>query len=257
MRELVVNSVIPRLQPSKEYIAAIVALLGTTISPYLFFWQASSEVDEMRAAGMRSEAARRGVKRGDLRAARVDILVGMFFSNAVMYSIMVTTAAVLHAHGKTDVASAAQAAEALAPLAGPWASTLFALGMIGTGLLAVPILSASAAYAVRDFFGLKGALADRASYRPTFYLIMVVATLAGMAVSLAHIDAIRALYWAAIVNGLVAPGVLVLIVLLGSSREVMGARVSGRLSKALTWAVTATMGLAAVALIATAIGPPR
>jgi NRAMP (natural resistance-associated macrophage protein)-like metal ion transporter len=254
LRELVVNSVIPHLQPSTEYTAALVALLGTTISPYLFFWQASSEVDEMRAAGLRSEAARRGVKRAELRAARVDILVGMFFSNAVMYSIMVTTAAVLHAHGKTEVASAAQAAEALAPLAGRWSSTLFALGMIGTGLLAVPILSASAAYAVRDFFGMKGALADRVSYRPTFYLIMVVATLAGMGVSVGHIDAIRALYWAAIVNGMVAPGVLVLIVLLGSSREVMGARVSGRLSKALTWAVTATMGVAAIALIARAIG---
>jgi NRAMP (natural resistance-associated macrophage protein)-like metal ion transporter len=255
LRAVLVNSFVPHIEPSRDFIAAIVAVLGTTISPYLFFWQAASEVDEMRASGKRTEQERRGVKKVELRAARTDILVGMFFSNAVMYSIMVTSAAVLHAHGKNGVASADQAAQALAPLAGQWAFVLFAVGMIGTGLLAMPILSGSAAYAVKDFLGLKGGLADRASYRPTFYLIMILSTAAGVAIDLLGINPIRALYVTAVINGLVAPPLLVLIVILGSSRQIMGSRVSGRLSKALTWATTAGMSAAALALVVTSIAP--
>jgi NRAMP (natural resistance-associated macrophage protein)-like metal ion transporter len=249
LRQVVVGSLAPHMQLDRDHIAAVVALLGTTISPYLFFWQASSEVDEMRAAGKRTEVDRHGVRRSELRAARADILIGMFFSNVVMYFIIVTTAAVFHAHGKTDIVSADQAAQALAPLAGQWAFVLFALGMIGTGLLAIPILTGSAAYAVRDFLGLKGSLADRVSYRPTFYLIMVVSTLAGIAINLVGINPIRALFGTAIINGLVAPPLLVLIVLLGSSRAMMGPRRSGRLSLALTWTTAALMGAAAVALL--------
>jgi NRAMP (natural resistance-associated macrophage protein)-like metal ion transporter len=255
LRQLLVSTFVPQIKPSRDYIAAIVAVLGTTISPYLFFWQAASEVDEMRAAGKRTEQARRGVRHAELRAARTDILVGMFFSNAVMYSIMVTSAAVLHAHGKTGIASAGQAAEALAPLAGQWAFALFAVGMIGTGLLAIPILSGSAAYAVKDFLGLKGGLADRASYRPTFYLIMILSTAAGVAINLIGINPIRALYVTAVINGLVAPPLLVLIVILGSSREIMASHVSGRLSKVLTWATAAGMSAAAVALVVISIAP--
>src|SRR5438045_8079883 len=161
---------------NKESIAALVAIFGTTISPYLFFLQASSEVDEMRAAGKLTEAERRGVNRAELRAARTDILVGMFFSNLVMYFIMFTTAAVLHSHGKTDIQSADQAAQALAPLAGPFALVLFAGGMIGTGLLAMPILTGSAAYAVKDCCGFKGTLAEKPGSRRTFYAIFVLAT---------------------------------------------------------------------------------
>ena len=174
LSQIVIASVIPHLELNKEFIAALVAIFGTTISPYLFFWQASSEVDEMRAAGKLTEAERRGVNRAELRAARTDILVGMFFSNLVMYFIMFTTAAVLHSHGKTDIQSADQAAQALAPLAGPFAFVLFAGGMIGTGLLAIPILTGSAGYAVKDFFGLKGALSDKPRYRPTFYAIIAL-----------------------------------------------------------------------------------
>ena len=180
-------------------------------------------------------------------------MIGMFFSQLVMYFIIATTAATLHAHGKTDVQSAGQAAQALEPLAGQWAFVLFALGMIGTGLLAMPILTGSAAYAVRDFFGLKGALADRPRYRPTFYGIMVLATLAGLAINLVGINPIHALFVTAIINGLVAPPLMVLIVLLGSTRHVMGNRVSGPLSKALCWVATGVMGAAAVALIVTSL----
>jgi Mn2+/Fe2+ NRAMP family transporter len=207
----------------------------------------------MRAAGKRTEAQRRGVRPSELRDARADIFIGMLFSNAVMFFIIVTAAAVLHAHGKTDVQSAEQAAQALAPLAGQWSYVLFAVGMIGSGLLAMPILTGSAAYAVKDFLGLEGDLSDKPANRPTFYGIMVLSTVIGVALNLVGVDTMRALYLTAIVNGLVAPPLLILIVLLGSSRDVMGRRVSGRLSKTLTWATVVLMCAAAVALIVTQV----
>ena len=250
-RQVLLGSVIPHLEFSKDFIAALVAVLGTTISPYLFFWQASSEVDEMRAAGKVTEAERRGVKVSELKAARTDIVVGMLFSNVVMYFIILTSAAVLHAHGKTGIQTADQAAQALAPLAGQGAFILFAAGMIGTGLLAIPILTGSAAYAVKEFFGLQGALADRPRYRPTFYLIMAASTIAGISINVVGIDPIRALFVTAVINGIVAPPLLFLIVLLGSDRAVMGPRTSGRVSRTLTWIATAVMGVAAAALLVT------
>lgn len=167
--EVVKATLIPHLELSAAFITALVAVLGTTISPYLFFWQASAEVDEMKAAGKLTEAARRGVKLSELRAARFDIFTGMLFSNVVMYFIILTSAAVLYAHGKTDIQTADQAAAALAPLAGPFAFILFAAGLIGTGLLAIPILTASAAYALKEFLRLPGRLAAKPKYRPTFY----------------------------------------------------------------------------------------
>ena len=190
-----------------------------------------------------------------MKAARTDILVGMFFSNLVMYFIIFTSAAVLHAHGKTDIQTAGQAAQALAPLAGPWAFVLFAAGMIGTGLLAMPILTASAAYAVREFLGLKGALADKPIYRPTFYGIMARPRSPASAINLVGIDPIRALFVTAIINGLVAPPLLVLIVLLGSDRSMMEERTSGPLSRSLTWATTVVMAVAGIALLATLFHP--
>jgi len=251
LRQVVFSTLVPQLRFDRDYIGALVAILGTTISPYLFFWQASSEVDQMRAAGKRTEAERRGVNPSELRRARTDIMVGMLFSNLVMFFIIVTAATVLHAHGKTDVQSAQQAAQALAPLAGQWSFVLFAVGMIGTGLLAMPILTGSAAYAVKDFLGLKGALSDKPLYRPTFYAIMAFSTVIGIALNLVGIDTMRALYLTAIINGLVAPPILILIVLLGSNRHVMGDRVSGRLSKTLTWATVVLMCAAGVGLIFT------
>jgi len=254
LRQVLFSTLVPQFRLDSAYIGGLVAILGTTISPYLFFWQASSEVDEMRAAGKRTEAQRRGVKRSELRDARADIFAGMLFSNIVMFSIMVTAAAVLHAHGKTDIQSAQQAAAALAPLAGQWSFVLFAVGMIGTGLLAMPILTGSAAYAVKEFLGLRGTLSDKPSDRPVFYGIMVLSTMIGIALNLVHVDTMRALYVAAIINGLVAPPILILIVLLGSSGDVMGRRKSGRLSKTLTWVTVGLMCSAAVALLVTNVG---
>jgi len=240
---------VPHIELSRDFVIALVAVLGTTISPYLFFWQASAEVDEMRAAGLRSEADRRGVKLSELRAARIDVLIGMGFSQVVMYAIILTSAAVLHAHGKAGVQTADQAAQALHPLLGPFAFVAFALGMVGTGFLAVPILSGSAAYALKEFFGLKGDLGSKPAYRPAFYGVIGAATVAGVVFNFLHIDPIKALFYTAVINGLVAPPLMLQIVILGSDRRFMAGRVSGRLSKVLTWLATIGMSSAAIALI--------
>jgi NRAMP (natural resistance-associated macrophage protein)-like metal ion transporter len=244
---------VPHVELNRAFLLAIVAILGTTISPYLFFWQASAEVDEMRAAGLVTEADRRGIKLSELRAARIDIAIGMFFSQAVMYFIILTSAAVLNAHGRTDIQTADQAAQALTPFLGSFAFVAFAMGMIGTGLLAIPILSGSAAYAVKEFFGFGGDLGSQPWYRPTFYLLIVVATVVGVLMNFVHIDPVRALFYAAALNGMVAPPLLVLIVLLGSDRGYLGEHVSGWLSRALGWIATVAMGVATVAFLVTLI----
>jgi NRAMP (natural resistance-associated macrophage protein)-like metal ion transporter len=250
LQQVVRSTFIPHLEPSKDFIMALVAVLGTTISPYLFFWQASSEVDEMRAA--RAGGARPGrLRHSELKAARLDITIGMAFSNLVMYFIILTSAAVLHAHGKTDIQSAEQAAAALEPLAGPFAFAIFAVGMIGAGLLAIPILSGSAAYALKEFLGIRGSLATKPRYRPTFYAILALATLAGVAMNFFHLDPIRALFITAVINGVVAPPLLVLILLLGRDRSIMQKHASGRLSLILTGIAAAFMALAAIAMFAT------
>ena len=251
--QVLVATVVPHIELNKDFITGMVAVLGTTISPYLFFWQATAEVDEMRAAGLEDEAQRRGVKLSELRAARIDILIGMAFSQIVMYFIILTSAAVLHAHGKTDIQTADQAAQALAPFLGPFAFVAFALGMIGTGLLAIPILTGSAAYALKEFMGWKGALSTKPKYRPTFYGIIALATLAGVAMNFLHIDPVKALFYTAVINGVVAPPLLILIVLLGSDRTFMDDKVSGRLSLLFTWTGTIFMTIAAIALLVTSI----
>jgi Mn2+/Fe2+ NRAMP family transporter len=244
-------TVIPHVELSKSFLGILVAILGTTISPYLFFWQASSEVEEMKAAGARTERERRGVSRKELNAARLDVVVGMFFSQIVMYCIILTSGTVIHGSGNTGVQTAQQAADALRPLAGPFAFVLFSAGMIGTGLLAIPVLTGSAAYAVKEFFGFRGSLADRASKRPTFYALIVVAIAGGLLMNFLNIDPIRALVVTAIINGVVAPPILVLIALLARDGNVMGRQRSGRWSNGLVWAATLLMGAAAVALIGT------
>jgi Mn2+/Fe2+ NRAMP family transporter len=242
-------TVVPHIELTGDFITALVAVLGTTISPYLFFWQASSEVDEMKAAGMSSEKQRRGTTTPELQAARFDILVGMFFSQVVMYCIILTTATVLHAHGKTGIQSAQDAAQALAPLAGPFAFVLFSAGLIGTGLLAIPILSGSAAYALKEFAGIKGGLDQKPQYAPTFYAMILFSTIAGVLMNFLRVDPIKALFLTAVINGMVAPPLMILITLLGADRTLMGKRVSGRLSQALSWTATVLMSTAALTLL--------
>jgi len=249
--EILKATVIPHMEFNKEFLGIVVAILGTTISPYLFFWQASSEVDEMKAGGGQTERARRGTTRKELRAARIDVVVGMLFSQLVMYCIILTSGSVLHAAGHTGVQSAAQAADALRPLAGPFAFVLFSAGMIGTGLLAIPVLTGSAAYAVKEFFGFRGSLADKAAFRPTFYTLIVVAIIGGLVMNFLGIDPIKALVVTATINGIVAPPILVLVALLARDRRVMGRERSGFWSNTLVWIATVLMGAAALALIIT------
>jgi Mn2+/Fe2+ NRAMP family transporter len=252
--EVLKATVTPHIEFSKDFIMAMVAVLGTTISPYLFFWQASSEVDELAAVGATDpQVGRQGLRQAELRAARTDVLIGMAFSNLVMYFIILTSAAVLHAHGKTGVQTADQAAAALAPFAGPFAFIVFSVGLIGAGLLAIPILTGSAAYAIKEFLGLPGSLASTPQQRPTFYLILTVATVAGVVMNFVHLDPIRALFIAAIINGVVAPPLLLLIVLLGRDATVMKRYVSGKLSLALTGIATAFMTVAALTMFVTIV----
>ncbi|MDQ6846119.1 MAG: Nramp family divalent metal transporter [Candidatus Dormibacteraeota bacterium] len=244
------STFIPHVEFTKEFLGITVAVLGTTISPYLFFWQASSEVEEMKAAGAHTERQRRGVSHKELHAARVDVFLGMLFSQLVMYCIILTSGSVLHGSGHTNIQSAQQAADALRPLAGPFAFVLFSAGMIGTGLLAIPVLSGSAAYAVKEFFGFRGSLLEKPSYRPTFYGLILVAIIGGLLMYFLNIDPIKALVVTAIINGVVAPPILLLVALLARDRKVMGKRRSGPWSNGLVWLTTLLMGAAAVALIA-------
>jgi NRAMP (natural resistance-associated macrophage protein)-like metal ion transporter len=249
--QVLIATFVPHLEFDKAFITTLVAILGTTISPYLFFWQASSEVDEMRAAGQRTERERKGVTQSELHAARIDVFVGMAFSQVVMYSIILVCAATLNVHGETRIATADQAARALEPLAGSFAFVLFAAGLIGTGLLAIPVLSGSAAYALAEFAGIQGTLAEKPKYRPTFYAVIVLATVAGVALNLLHIDVINALFYTAVINGVVAPPLMILIAILGSDKRVMQQRVSGRVSVALVWIATIAMTAATLLLIVT------
>ncbi len=245
-------TLVPHVRWSRAFLAACVGLLGTTISPYLFFWQASQEVEDERARGRVTIAEREGATAAELRAARVDVVTGMAVSNLVMYFIILTTAATLHAHGATDIRTAQQAAEALRPLAGQGASLLFTLGMIGTGMLAVPVLAGSAAYAVAEAESWRGTLADRPRLAPRFYAVIATAMLLGLALDFVGLDAVRMLFYSAVLNGVLAPPLIVLVVLLTSDRKVMGARASSGWLRWLGWATAAIMTAATVGMWATA-----
>jgi NRAMP (natural resistance-associated macrophage protein)-like metal ion transporter len=242
---------VPHIQWSSSYLAAFVGILGTTISPYLFFWQASQEVEEERKIGRRTITEREGATDGELRSSRRDVLAGMFFSNLVMYFIILTTAATLHAHGKTSIDTAQQAAEALKPVAGKGAYLLFTLGLIGTGMLGVPVLAGGAAYAVAEARDWRGTLEDKPSLAKKFYAVVAVSMLLGLSLNYAGIHAVKMLFLAAVLNGVLAPPLIVMVVLLTSNKKVMGKRVNPWVLKWLGWATAVTMAAAAIAMFAT------
>jgi len=233
---------IPKLQWTADYWMMLVALLGTTISPYLFFWQAAQEVEELRlkGAGHGSEEE----IRSDLQRVRLDTFTGMFFSNAIAFFIMVLGTAVLYAAGVRDVTSAAQAAQALRPLAGEFAFALFAGGIIATGLLAVPVLASSAAYAVAEAFGWPEGLERHWYEAKRFYAIITVATVVGTGLNFTAINPMKALYWSAVVNGVVAVPIMVGLMLLASKKSVMGRFTSGLKTTWFGWSGALVMGLA-------------
>lgn len=242
------GTLVPTVSADPAFLTALVAVLGTTISPYLFFWQASTEVEEA-AAGRPEAEPRPEATDAQLRAAAWDVDLGMVFSNVVMYFIILATAATLHASGQTTVATATEAAQALEPLAGRGAEALLALGLVGSGLLAVPVLTGASAYAVAEARGWRHSLSERPRDAKPFYAVIVGSTLLGMLVNVVGIDPITALYWTAVLNGLLAPPLLALVMLMANNRAVMGARTNDRVLNVLGWAATAAMALAAVGLL--------
>ena len=250
-RAVLYSTFVPHVEWSSAYIATFVGILGTTISPYLFFWQSSQEVEEERKIGRQTIEEREGATDEELRKSRTDVLTGMFFSNLVMYFIILTTAATLHAHGKTTIDTAQQAAEALKPLAGNGAYLLFTLGLIGTGMLGVPVLAGAAAYAVAEAGNWRGTLEDKPRLAKKFYAIVASSMILGLVFNYAGFNAVKMLFWSAVLNGVLAPPLIVLVVLLTSSKKVMGDRVNPPLLKWLGWATAAVMAVAAVAMFAT------
>jgi NRAMP (natural resistance-associated macrophage protein)-like metal ion transporter len=247
--EVALRTVWPHMQWDKAYLTTVVAVLGTTISPYLFFWQASQEVEELHADAS-AEPLRRAPEQvaRQFRRIRFDTVVGMAVSNIVAFFIMLTAATTLHAHGQTDIQSASQAASALKPIAGELAFVLFTLGIVGTGLLAIPVLAGSAAYAMAGTFHWKSSLEMKFSAARKFYLIIIVATLAGVGIDFAPIDPIKALYWSAVINGVTAVPVMVMMMLVASNSKVMGTLpISGRL-KLLGWVCTGVMAVASLVM---------
>jgi NRAMP (natural resistance-associated macrophage protein)-like metal ion transporter len=241
---------VPHLEWSRGFLAVLVAILGTTISPYLFFWQAAEEVEEKQAKDQ-ALAHHKSATTADLKTARADTIAGMFFSNLIMYFIILTTAATLHAHGQTDITSAQQAAEALRPLAGNGAYLLFTLGLIGTGMLGVPVLVGSSAYAVAEGAAWRGSMTDTPKSAGKFYAVMAVAMVLGSVLNYLGFNAVRMLFWSAVINGVLAPPLILLVILLTSSRKVMGKRVNPPLLRYLGWATLVVMTVAAVAMIVT------
>jgi NRAMP (natural resistance-associated macrophage protein)-like metal ion transporter len=241
---------VPHLEWSRGFLAVLVAILGTTISPYLFFWQAAEVVEEGHAKDQ-TIVHHKGATTADLRTARADTIVGMFFSNFIMYFIILTTAATLHAHGQTDITTARQAAEALRPLAGNGAYLLFTLGLIGTGMLGVPVLVGSCAYAVAEGAVWRGSMADKPRIARKFYAVMAVAMALGFVLNYMGFNAVKMLFWSAVINGLLAPPLILLVILLTSSHKVMGNRVNPPLLRYLGWATFGVMTAAAVGMIIT------
>ncbi|HEV3075102.1 MAG TPA: divalent metal cation transporter [Thermoanaerobaculia bacterium] len=241
-------AVVPSLPQGREAWATLVAILGTTISPYLFFWQASQEVEEEKAKGRRMIVRREGATDDEIVDRKLDVGVGTFFSNAAMFFIILTTALTLHAHGLTKIETSRQAAEALRPLAGQLAATLYTIGILGVGFLAIPTLAGSAAYAFAETFDWRQGIDEKVQGARGFYAVLVLATAAGIVLDFARINPIRALFWTAVVNGLLAPFLMVGILIVASNRRLMNGQPSSRLGRTAVALATLLMFLAALGM---------
>ena len=236
--------VVPEIQWNAAYATALVAILGTTISPYLFFWQAGQEVEEERRRHVKPLCITPREAGPELARIRLDTLTGMAFSTIVSLAIVFATAATLNANGITDITTSSQAAEALRPIAGQFAFAMFALGIIGTGLLAVPVLAGSAAYAVTEMLGVPGSLDAKPLDARIFYATIAVTTLAGSSLNVVGIDPVRALYWAAVVNGVLAVPSMIVMMLIVRNRRAMGRLTLPLGPTLLGWGATAVMAAA-------------
>jgi Mn2+/Fe2+ NRAMP family transporter len=252
---VIAGSLVPRIGLDAGSIGILVALLGTTISPYLFFWQASQEVEEEKRKGRRHLWQRKSASNAELKFALLDTVAGMTFSEIVAYFVILATGATLFVSGKTDIQSATDAAQALRPVAGDASALLLAIGLIGAGILAVPILTTSAAFGVADAFGWDSGLDAKPQEAKRFYVVIVAATLVGIAINFLGINPIHALVVTAILNGVLAPPVLILVMLVSRDHRVMGDRTNGRLLDLVGWATTLVMAVAAIALIVVTLIP--
>ena len=245
---------IPTLSSDGAFWTVVVAIFGTTISPYLFFWQASQEVEEIKNVKARKPLAKSPEQGADAIARiKVDTYIGMAFSNLVALAIIFTTAATLHAAGTTDIQTSSQAAEALKPIAGPFAFAIFAMGVIGTGLLAIPVLAGSAAYAIGEALKWPTGLDRKPQKAQAFYGTIVAATLSGIAITLSPLDPIKALFWSAVVNGLVAVPVMTIMMFMSSNKNIMGKYAVKGILRTVGWLATGVMAAAAIVMVATAI----
>ena len=247
--EVLKHAVIPSLSFNKSQLLLVCALLGTTISPYLFFWQTSQEVEDQISHGETTLKLRRGASTQQIRSMRIDVWSGMFLSNIVMFFIIAACAAVLFSHGITNITSAAQAAEALRPFAGNATYFLFAIGIIGTGLLAIPVLAGSSSYAITEAIRARGGLNKKLRQAYAFYGIIIISMLVGLGLNFIGIDPVKALIYSAVANGIVAPIVLVLIVLISSDKKVMGKWVNGQTTRVVGWLTVVLMTLSGLAAI--------
>lgn len=244
----------PHIEFSSDYLMAIVAIFGTTISPYLFFWQASQEVEDLKEKPKRHplKDSPEQAKEADQRI-ELDTLAGMGVSNFIALSIMVTAAATLNVHHITDIGSSAQAAEALEPVAGKFAELLFVIGIVGTGLLAVPVLAGSAAYGLGEALRWPTGLARKPKDAKAFYATIAIATMLGVALNFAPVNPIQALFWSAVVNGVVAVPIMVIMMLMSTDKRIMGEQVIGGWLLGLGWLSTGVMALCAVGMGASAV----
>ncbi|HEX4005917.1 MAG TPA: divalent metal cation transporter [Acidobacteriaceae bacterium] len=246
--EVVRHGLLPSLPHGKDQWGMLVALLGTTISPYLFFWQASEEVEEDKLAGQTTLAKRKGASPEEIDMRKIDVGVGAFFSNSVMFFIILTTAITLNRHGLTHIETTRQAAEALRPLAGKFATTLFTIGIVGVGLLAIPTLAGSSAYAFAETLEWRQGLNRKLQQARPFYAVILFSTAVGIVLNFAGVNPVKALYWTAVINGLLAPFLLVAILIVASDRKLMQGQPSSRLGFAVVALTTVAMFVAGVAM---------
>lgn len=247
--EVLKSAVTPHIMFNKDQLLLICAILGTTISPYLFFWQTSQEIDAQISRGKTTISSRLGASKKEVRAMRTDVWSGMLLSNLVMFFIIAACGAVLHTHGILKIESAAQAAEALRPFAGNATFYLFAAGIIGTGLLAIPVLAGSSSYAIAESLGWRGGLNHKLGQAYAFYGVIIISMLVGLGMNFIGLDPIKALIYSAVANGIVAPVILLPIVVISSNEKVMGKWVNKRPTKIIGWAATVIMAIASLTTI--------
>jgi NRAMP (natural resistance-associated macrophage protein)-like metal ion transporter len=249
--EVLKATFVPALRLDHQYLMTLVAIFGTTITPYLFFWQASQEVEEELRMGRETLAEREGATDREIRIAEIDVDAGMIFASVVFYFVVLASAVTLHAHGKTDIQTATDAAEALRPLSHGLATVLFALGLIGSGFLAVPILTGSSAYAMCEAFDWKYGLDEKFRDARRFYLIIGAATLVGLLINFLKIPPVTALFWTAVINGVLAPPLIVVLMVVSNNQKIMGKRTNGPLTNFLGWSTAAIMTAAAIGMFVT------